>query len=123
MKIDGRTLTHQASAAIRRMAVRRVQEGEQPSAVIRAYGLCRTSIYKWLRAALCCWPMMRTQMWRFSWAAQSTLTWIRQPQQEQVAVNRWHPVASCAEAHMTERTGADSDLVARGSTGCRSYLR
>jgi transposase len=33
------------------MAVRRVQEGERPSAVIRAYGLCRTSIYKWLRAA------------------------------------------------------------------------
>jgi len=51
MKIDGRTLTHEASEAIRKMAVRRVQEGERPSAVIRAYGLCRTTIYRWLRAA------------------------------------------------------------------------
>ena len=51
MTIDGRTLTHEASEAIRKMAVRRVQEGERPSAVIRAYGLCRTTIYKWLRAA------------------------------------------------------------------------
>jgi transposase len=33
------------------MAVRRVQEGERPREVIRAYGLCRTTIYKWLRAA------------------------------------------------------------------------
>jgi len=32
------------------MAVRRVSEGERPSQVIRAYGLCRTTIYKWLRA-------------------------------------------------------------------------
>ncbi len=31
------------------MAVRRVREGERPSEVIRAYGLCRTTIYKWLR--------------------------------------------------------------------------
>lgn len=53
MKIDGRTLTHEASEAIRVMAVRRVQEGERPSEVIRAYGLCRTTIYKWLRAAKC----------------------------------------------------------------------
>jgi len=51
MKIDGRTLTHEASETIRLMAVRRVREGERPSEVIRAYGLCRTSIYKWLRAA------------------------------------------------------------------------
>jgi transposase len=51
MKIDGRTLTHEASETIRRMAVRRVREGERPSAVIRAYGLCRTTIYRWLRAA------------------------------------------------------------------------
>jgi len=51
MRIDGRTLTHEASEAIRRMAVRRVQEGERPSRVIAAYGLCRTTIYKWLRAA------------------------------------------------------------------------
>jgi transposase len=50
MRIDGRTWTHEASEAIRKLAVRRVKEGERPSAVIRAYGLCRTTIYKWLRA-------------------------------------------------------------------------
>jgi transposase len=33
------------------MAVRRVRAGEKPSTVIRAYGLCRTTIYKWLRKA------------------------------------------------------------------------
>jgi len=33
------------------MAVRRVQEGEAPSVVMKHYGLCRTSIYGWLRAA------------------------------------------------------------------------
>jgi transposase len=38
------------SEHIRLMAVRRVQAGETPSAVIRSYGLCRTTIYRWLRA-------------------------------------------------------------------------
>jgi transposase len=33
------------------MAVRRVLSGEKPSEVIKAYGLCRTTIYKWLRKA------------------------------------------------------------------------
>ena len=33
------------------MGVRRVREGEQPSSVIRGFGFCRTTIYKWLRAA------------------------------------------------------------------------
>jgi transposase len=51
MRIDGRTLTHEASEAIRKMAVRRVQEGERPGEVMKSYGLCRTVIYKWLRAA------------------------------------------------------------------------
>jgi transposase len=51
MKIDGRTLSHEVSEKIRQMAVQRVQEGELPSAVISSYGLCRTSIYRWLRAA------------------------------------------------------------------------
>ena len=51
MKIDGRTLTHEASETIRLMAVRRVKEGERPRAVIQSYGLCRTTVYKWLRAA------------------------------------------------------------------------
>jgi transposase len=51
MKIDGRTLSHIASETIRIMAVRRVQEGEIPSEVIKSYGLCRTTIYRWLRAS------------------------------------------------------------------------
>lgn len=50
MEIDGRTLSHETSETIRRMAVRRVLEGERPSTVIASYGLCRTSIYRWLRA-------------------------------------------------------------------------
>jgi len=49
--IDGRTLSHEVSEHIRLMAVRRVRAGERPSAVIRSYGLCRTTIYKWLRAS------------------------------------------------------------------------
>jgi transposase len=51
MRVDGRKLSREALAAIRRMAVRRVWEGEKPSEVIRSYGLCRTSIYRWLRVA------------------------------------------------------------------------
>jgi len=51
MRIDGRTLTHAVSETIRLMAVRRVKEGERPCEVIRSYGLCRTTIYKWLRVA------------------------------------------------------------------------
>lgn len=51
MRIDGRTLSHETSETIRRLAVRRVQEGERPSSVIESYGLCRTTIYKWLRTA------------------------------------------------------------------------
>jgi len=50
MKIDGRTLSHEISEKIRQMAVQRVREGELPSTVIASYGLCRTSIYRWLRA-------------------------------------------------------------------------
>lgn len=48
--IDGRTLSHETSEAIRIMAVQRVLDGERPSEVIRSYGLCRTTIYRWLRA-------------------------------------------------------------------------
>lgn len=33
------------------MAVRRVREGERPSVVMASYGLCRTTIYRWLRAS------------------------------------------------------------------------
>ncbi|MBI2432260.1 MAG: IS630 family transposase [Candidatus Hydrogenedentes bacterium] len=50
MKIDGRTLSHETSETIRRMAVQRVRDGERPSEVIASYGLCRTTIYRWLRA-------------------------------------------------------------------------
>lgn len=50
MRIDGRTLSHETSETIRRLAVQRVKEGEAPSGVIKSYGLCRTTIYKWLRA-------------------------------------------------------------------------
>jgi transposase len=51
MRIDGRTLSHETSETIRHLAVQRVKEGERPSSVIASYGLCRTSIYRWLRAA------------------------------------------------------------------------
>lgn len=49
MKIDGRTLSHSESETIRRMAIQRVSEGERPSQVIASFGLCRTSIYRWMR--------------------------------------------------------------------------
>ena len=49
MLIDGRTLSHEVSEAMRLMAVRRVHEGEEPSVVIKTLGMCRTTIYKWLR--------------------------------------------------------------------------
>ena len=51
MKIDGRTFSHETSERFRIIAVRRVREGERPSSVIRSFGLCRTTIYRWLRAA------------------------------------------------------------------------
>lgn len=51
MKRDGRTLDHRTLEEIRRMAVERVREGEDPSLVIGSYGFCRTTIYKWLRAS------------------------------------------------------------------------
>ena len=50
MRIDGRTLSHEMSETIRRLAVQRVKEGVAPSEVIKSYGLCRTTIYKWLTA-------------------------------------------------------------------------
>ena len=33
------------------MAVQRVREGEEASAVMASYGFSRTTIYKWLRAS------------------------------------------------------------------------
>jgi len=49
LKVDGRTLPHDTSELIRRWAVRRVKAGEKPSDVMKSYGLCRTTIYRWLR--------------------------------------------------------------------------
>ena len=49
-KIDGRTLDHKALEHIRKVAVQRVvEDGEAPSDVMKSLGLCRTSIYRWLR--------------------------------------------------------------------------
>lgn len=49
-KIDGRTLDHKALEHLRKLAVKRViEDGEDPSEVMRSLGLCRTSIYPWLR--------------------------------------------------------------------------
>ncbi|OZB56183.1 MAG: IS630 family transposase, partial [Thiomonas sp. 13-66-29] len=52
MKRDGRTLDHKTLEAIRRMAVERVREGEPAAKVIAAYEFNRTTIYKWLQAAM-----------------------------------------------------------------------
>lgn len=50
LKIDGRTLDHKALEHLRILAVKRVvEEGEPPSEVMQSLGLCRTSIYRWLR--------------------------------------------------------------------------
>lgn len=51
MKRDGRTLTHTTLEEFRLLALRRVREGEKPSAVIKSLGMNRTSIYRWLKAA------------------------------------------------------------------------
>ena len=48
--IDGRTLDHKTLTHIRIQAVRRVvEDGERPSEVMKSFGLCRTTIYPWLR--------------------------------------------------------------------------
>lgn len=49
-KIDGRTISHKTLEHMRQLAVKRVlEDGESPSAVMRSLGLCRTTIYPWLR--------------------------------------------------------------------------
>ncbi len=52
MKRDGRTFDRKTLEEIRLMAVERVREGEPAAKVIEAYGFNRTTIYKWLKAAL-----------------------------------------------------------------------
>ncbi|MFZ4629849.1 MAG: IS630 family transposase [Blastocatellia bacterium] len=51
MKKDGRTIDHKTLEFIRKMAVERVHQGERPAEVIESYGMNRTVIYKWLKAA------------------------------------------------------------------------
>jgi transposase len=51
-KIDGRTLGHKTLEPLRLLAVKRViDDGQRPSQVMHDLGLCRTSIYPWLRRA------------------------------------------------------------------------
>jgi transposase len=50
MKTDGRTLDHKTLEYVRLTACRRVRQGERPSEVMKSLGLCRTTIYLWLRA-------------------------------------------------------------------------
>lgn len=48
--IDGRKLDHKTLEHLRTQAVRRVvEDGERPGEVMRSFGLCRTTIYPWLR--------------------------------------------------------------------------
>jgi transposase len=49
MKNDGRSLSHSDNETIRRLAIKRVLEGEKPSLVMASFGYCRTSMYKWIR--------------------------------------------------------------------------
>lgn len=49
MATDGRKLDYQTLEHQRIRACQRVWEGESPSAVMRSMGLCRTTIYLWLR--------------------------------------------------------------------------
>jgi transposase len=49
-RIDGRRLSHEVNQTVRRLAVQRVVRGLRPSDVSRDLGLCRTTIYRWLRA-------------------------------------------------------------------------
>lgn len=49
MKTDGRKINREALEHLRITACRRVKRGEKPSVVIESMGLCRTTIYKWLK--------------------------------------------------------------------------
>src|SRR5258708_6737241 len=49
-KIDGRAIDHKTLEHFRKLAVKRViEDGEAPSDVMKSLGLCRTTIYPWLR--------------------------------------------------------------------------
>lgn len=51
MHRDGRTLARQTQEDFRKLAIKRVvEDGEKPSKVVAALDMCRTTIYRWLRA-------------------------------------------------------------------------
>jgi transposase len=51
MRRDGRKLARITQAELRKLAIKRVvEDGEEPSKVIAAFDMCRTTIYRWLRA-------------------------------------------------------------------------
>lgn len=52
-KIDGRSLDHQTSEFIRKNSVERYLSGEPASEIMASYGLCSTTIYKWLEVYSC----------------------------------------------------------------------
>jgi transposase len=45
---DGRKLTHDVLEALRIRAVRRIEEGENPEVVVKALGMNRRTIYRWI---------------------------------------------------------------------------
>jgi transposase len=45
---DGRKLTHGVLEAIRIRAVRRIEEGESPEVVVKALGMNRRTVYRWI---------------------------------------------------------------------------
>jgi transposase len=47
MKMDGRKLNHKTREATRIRAVKQVEAGEIPEAVIKALGFHRSCIYQW----------------------------------------------------------------------------
>ena len=49
MKTDGRQLHRKALDVIRALALQRIADGETVTAVMRSYGLCRTTVYTWRR--------------------------------------------------------------------------
>ena len=84
MKRDGRTLDHRTLEEIRKMAVERVREGEQPSAVIASYEFQRCVIYRWLKQARGCGKGLKALTARQATGRPRTLT----PAQER-QVFRW----------------------------------
>jgi len=51
MRRDGRTLARNTQEELRNLAIKRViEDGEKPSKVMAALDMCRTTIYRWLRA-------------------------------------------------------------------------